>query len=92
MPHLEVSPVLVSPKILAISTLINARRSARAGWSRFDDWGAAVAVERIFGDAIFSILSNLTIDECRAADLLLSISGYQSAAGSRSADYFKEVA
>jgi hypothetical protein len=92
MPHLEVSPVLVSPKILAISTLINARRSARAGWSRFDEWGAAVAIERIFGDAIFSILANLTLDEYRAADLLISISGYQSAAGLRSADYFKEVA
>lgn len=84
--------MLVSPKILAISTLINARRAARAGWSRFDDWGAAVAIERIFGEAIFAILSNLTLDEYRAADLLISISGYQSAGGRRVADYFKEVA
>jgi hypothetical protein len=92
MPQLEVSPVLVSPKILAISTLINARRAARAEWSRFDNWGAAVAIESIFGDAIFSILSNLTLEEYRAADLLISISGYQSAAGRRVADYFREVA
>lgn len=77
--------MLISPKIHAISTLINARRSARAGWSRFDEWGAAVAIERIFGDAIFSILANLTLDEYRAADLLISLASYQSAGGQQAA-------
>lgn len=84
--------MLVSPKIHAISTLINARRAARASWSRFDDWGSAVSIERIFGDALFSILNTLTLDEYRAANLLISIACYQSAGGKQAADYFSEVA
>jgi hypothetical protein len=83
--------MVISSKVQAIATLLNARRFARAGWSRFEDWGAAVAIERIFGDAIFSILNTLTLEEYKQADFLYSLACYQSAGGTYAADYLEAV-